>query len=88
MGDRPSHPEVIDYLAQLLMQRDWSLKAIHREILLSATYRQASANYQAGMDIDPDNQLFWRQSVRRLSAEQVRGLGAGRDWSAKRTTIW
>lgn len=72
MGDRPSHPEVIDYLAQLLMQRDWSLKAIHREILLSATYRQASANHKAGMEIDPDNQLFWRQSVRRLSAEQVR----------------
>ncbi len=50
MGDRPSHPEVIDYLAQLLMQRDWSLKAIHREILLSATYRQSSANHKAGMD--------------------------------------
>lgn len=72
MGDRPSHPEVIDYLAQQLMSHDWSLKAVHREILLSATYRQSSANHQHGMDVDPDNQLFWRQSVRRLSAEQVR----------------
>ncbi len=72
MGDRPSHPEVIDYLAQRLMQHDWNLKTIHREILLSSTYRQSSANHQSGMDVDPDNQLFWRQSVRRLSAEQVR----------------
>ena len=72
MGDRPSHPELIDYLAQRLMHHDWSLKALHREILLSSTYRQSSANHKEGMDIDPDNQLFWRQSVRRLSAEQVR----------------
>ncbi len=72
MGDRPTHPEVIDYLAQRLMQYDWSLKALHREILLSSTYRQSSANHAEGMAIDPDNQLFWRQSVRRLSAEQVR----------------
>lgn len=72
MGDRPSHPEVIDYLAQRLMHHDWNLKTIHREILLSSTYRQSSANHPKGMDIDPDNQLFWRQSVRRLSAEQVR----------------
>ncbi len=72
MGDRPSHPEVIDFLAQRLMQYDWNLKALHRELLLSATYRQASANHAQGLEVDPDNQLYWRQSVRRLSAEQVR----------------
>lgn len=72
MGDRPTHPELIDYLAQQLMDHDWSLKWLHREILLSSTYRQASANHGRGMEIDPDNNLFWRQSLRRLSAEQVR----------------
>ncbi|MCC6509763.1 MAG: PSD1 domain-containing protein [Pirellulaceae bacterium] len=72
MGDRPTHPELIDHLATELMDHDWSLKVIHRQILLSATYRQSSAPNQHASDIDPDNNLFWRQSVRRLSAEQVR----------------
>ncbi len=72
MGDRPSHPELIDYLATQLVDHDWNLKFIHRQILMSSTYRQSSASQAHATEIDPDNQLFWRQSVRRLSAEQVR----------------
>lgn len=72
MGERPSHPELLDYLATQLMDHDWSLKALHRQILLSSTYRQSSAANAAAAQIDPDNQLFWRQATRRLSAEQLR----------------
>lgn len=72
MGDRPTHPQLIDFLATQLMEHDWSLKWLHQEILLSSTYRQASADRAEGSEIDPDNNLFWRQSVRRLSAEQLR----------------
>ncbi len=72
MGERPTHPELIDHLANELMDHDWNLKVIHREILLSSTYRQSSANSQRGADMDPDNNLLWRQSLKRLSAEQVR----------------
>ncbi len=72
MGERPTHPELLDYLANHLMDHDWNLKELHRHILMSATYRQSSAPNQPAAEIDPDNQLFWRQGVRRLSAEQVR----------------
>lgn len=72
MGERPTHPELLDYLATELMAHDWSLKSLHRQILLSNAYRQSSATQPDGQRIDPDNQLFWRQSVRRLSAEQLR----------------
>lgn len=72
MGERATHPELLDYLATQLMDHNWSLKALHRQILLSSTYRQSSAIRRAAAEIDPDNQLFWRQSLRRLSAEQVR----------------
>lgn len=72
MGDRPTHPELIDFLATQLVDHDWSLKSIHRQILLSTTYRQSSALSKSGYDIDPENRLYWRQSVRRMSAEQVR----------------
>ncbi|MGN6136287.1 MAG: DUF1553 domain-containing protein, partial [Aureliella sp.] len=65
-------PELLDYLATELMAHDWSLKSLHRQILLSNAYRQSSATQPDGQRIDPDNQLFWRQSVRRLSAEQLR----------------
>ncbi|MFO1062363.1 MAG: PSD1 and planctomycete cytochrome C domain-containing protein [Pirellulales bacterium] len=72
MGERPSHPELLDYLARDLMNHDWHLKHLHREILLSATYRQSSESNDKALAADPDNRLLWRQSIRRLSAEQVR----------------
>jgi hypothetical protein len=72
MGDVPTHPELLDYLATELLRHDWSLKSIHRAILLSSTYRQSCAVSEVGMERDPSNNLFWRQNMRRLSAEQVR----------------
>ncbi len=72
MGDPPTHPELLDYLATELMRHDWHLKDIHRMILLSSTYRMSSRADERSLVQDPRNDLFWRQNVRRLSAEQVR----------------
>ncbi len=71
-GVRPTHPELLDWLASELVANRWSLKKLHRMILLSATYRQGSKENAAGKRVDPDNHLFWRQNVRRLDAEATR----------------
>ncbi len=72
MGDRPSHPEVLDYLAARFVESGWSMKAIHREIMLSSAYQLSSTKVTANLDIDPDNRLLWRANVRRLDAEALR----------------
>lgn len=72
MGEAPTHPELIDHLATLLMESDWQLKNVHRAILLSSTYRLSTQTNSAAESQDPANNLFWRQNIRRLSAEQVR----------------
>jgi hypothetical protein len=71
-GERPTHPELLDWLASELIARGWSLKAIHREIMLSATYQQSAVRNPQAASVDPDNRLWWRQPVRRLEAEAVR----------------
>jgi hypothetical protein len=71
-GAPPSHPELLDWLACELMDRGWSLKAIHRLIVDSATYRQASRVRPESQAIDPDNRLLWRQARLRLDAELIR----------------
>jgi mono/diheme cytochrome c family protein len=71
-GSPPSHPELLDWLACELMDRGWSPKAIHRLILTSATYRQASRVRAESQAIDPDNRLLWRQARLRLDAELIR----------------
>jgi hypothetical protein len=71
-GSPPSHAELLDWLACELMDRDWSLKAIHRLIVGSATYRQASRVRPDGQAVDPDNRLLWRQARLRLDAELIR----------------
>jgi mono/diheme cytochrome c family protein len=71
-GSPPSHPELLDWLACELMDRGWSLKAIHRLILESATYRQASRVRDECRAVDPDNRLLWRQARLRLDAELIR----------------
>jgi mono/diheme cytochrome c family protein len=71
-GSPPSHPELLDWLACELMDRGWSLKTIHRLIVDSATYRQASRIRPEGQAIDPENRLLWRQSRLRLDAEIIR----------------
>jgi hypothetical protein len=71
-GSRPSHPELLDYLATEFVSSQWSIKAMHRLILTSAVYRQTSAMNQRAHQMDPDNQLLWRFPLRRLEAEAVR----------------
>ena len=71
-GGRPSHPELLDWLADELVAERFSLKQLHRAIVLSATYRQAPPNNAAAARLDADNRLLWRKSPRRLEAEAVR----------------
>ena len=70
-GGTPSHPQLLDWLAEELPRQNWSLKAIHRLILNSSTYRQTS-NLTHGAKADGDNRLLWRQNPRRLDAESLR----------------
>ena len=71
-GDRPSHPELLDWLAVELMESGWDLKALHRLIVTSATYRQSSDVRPELLEVDPGNRLLARQSRLRLSAETIR----------------
>jgi hypothetical protein len=70
-GERPTHPELLDYLAGRFVERGWSLKAMHREIVMSRTYRQTS-HQAVSVEKDPENQWYGRFRVRRLDAEAVR----------------
>ena len=72
LGDRPSHPELLDWLATELVAHKWSLKELHRIILNSATYKQTSERSQEKDAIDPDNLLLARTSIRRIDAETLR----------------
>ena len=72
MAPEPRHRQLLDYLASQLVANDWSLKALHREILLSATYRQGSDLRPEYDDTDPDNRLWYRQNRRRLDFESLR----------------
>jgi len=72
LGGRPTHPELLDYLASRLIAKGWRLKALHREILLSQTYLQSSAFRPDAAREDKDARLHWRLPPRRLSAEEIR----------------
>ena len=72
-GGRPSHPELLDFLASRFVEEGWRIKEIHRLIVNSATYRQASqVRNEAAQAVDADNQLLWRANRRRLEGEAVR----------------
>jgi hypothetical protein len=71
-GSRPSHPELLDWLASEMMHRGWSRKSLHRLIVTSATYRQSSVLRDDLRERDPNNRLLARQSRIRLEAEAVR----------------
>ena len=71
-GGRPSHPELLDALAVELIQRGWSLKQLHKLILMSRTYRQSSRFDAAAARADSGNRLLWRFQPRRLAGEEVR----------------
>jgi len=72
LGERPSHPELLDYLAQRFIDLGWSVKSLHREIMLSATYRLSSDDDARNAEIDGDNRLLWRMNRRRLDVEAWR----------------
>ena len=71
-GTPPSHPELLDYLASHFMQEGWSLKKLHRQILLSAAYEQASVMRPDQEEKDPENNLLWRMNPTRLESEPMR----------------
>jgi hypothetical protein len=76
MGGKPSHPELLDYLADQYIAGGWQMRSLHRMIMLSSAYRQASqlpaATEKIAMDKDPENALLWKYSRRRLEAEELR----------------
>jgi hypothetical protein len=71
-GERPSHPELLEHLAQRFVAGGLSMKALHREIMLSAVYQLGGDDNPAAFARDAGNRLYWRASRRRLSAEQIR----------------
>jgi hypothetical protein len=71
-GERPTHPELLDYLAAYFVESGWSVKAMHRLIMLSSAYRQGSHAGAAALARDPDNRLLGRMNRRPLEAEAVR----------------
>lgn len=72
LGSLPTHPELLDYLANRLKENGWRLKALQREICLSQTYRQSAASREDGASVDKDARLLWRFPPRRLAAEEIR----------------
>ncbi|MBT4867566.1 MAG: DUF1553 domain-containing protein [Planctomycetaceae bacterium] len=72
LGTTPSHPELLDWLADEIMQQGWSMKAMHREIMLSTAYRQSSVRSDQSKALDPDNFYYSRKPMMRLEAETIR----------------
>ena len=72
MGEKPSHPELLDYLASRFIENGWSMKKLHREIMLSATYQLSSDGNATNLALDGDNRLLWRVNRQRLDAESMR----------------
>jgi len=83
LGDRPTHPGLLDWLTSELIRHDWSIKSLHRAILLSSTYAMSTRFNPRAEEADPENRLQWRMDRRRLSAEEVRDslllVGGGLD---------
>jgi mono/diheme cytochrome c family protein len=72
LGERPSHPELLDWLAKELVESGWSLKQLHRLMMTSTAYRQSARRIPTQERVDPDNRLLGRMNVRRLEAEAIR----------------
>ncbi|MEI7686090.1 MAG: PSD1 and planctomycete cytochrome C domain-containing protein [Planctomycetota bacterium] len=71
-GQAPTHPELLDYLAARFIESGWSIKAMHKQILLSRAWQMASADVEVSAKVDPTNALLWRFIPRRLDAESIR----------------
>lgn len=72
LGEAPTNPLLLDYLASRFVQNGWSVKKMHREIMLSSVYQLSSDNDESAAQIDPENKLFWRANVQRLDVESLR----------------
>ncbi|MDF2440281.1 MAG: hypothetical protein JWN98_1265, partial [Abditibacteriota bacterium] len=72
MGEKPTHPELLDWLAATFVEKGWSMKAMHRLIMLSNSYQMSSTFNPKANELDPDNRLFWRMNRRRLEVEPFR----------------
>jgi hypothetical protein len=83
LGQKPTHPELLDWLACELVENEWSLKHLHRTIMLSKTYQTSTRFQDKGYEADPDNELLWRFRRRRLTGEETRdsiiAVGTGID---------
>lgn len=83
LGQKPTHPELLDWLACELVENGWSLKHLHRTIMLSRTYQMSTRLQEAGYEADPENELLWRFRRRRLMGEETRdsiiAVGTGLD---------
>ncbi|MFM7866092.1 MAG: DUF1553 domain-containing protein, partial [Planctomycetaceae bacterium] len=102
LSEPPSHPELLDWLANRFVEDGWSLKKLHRRIMLSATYRQSSRVSRETFDKDPENRLVGRFTPRRLEAEAIRdailtangqldltsGGSAGDDFTIRRRSLY
>lgn len=71
-GARPTHPELLDFLAARLIADGGRIKPLHKLIMLSATYQQSSRSHPRGLEVDPQNSLLWRTNPRRMEAETLR----------------
>ena len=103
-GEAPTHPELLDFLAARFMDEGWSIKKLHRTIMLSSVYQQSSRDVPRYRELDPENRLLWKMKRRRLDFEALRDsllAAAGRlnlavggpsedlsDPSARRRTIY
>ncbi len=72
LGERPTHPELLDYLASEFMAKGWSIKQLHRQIMLSETYARSAQEMEPNKTKDAANTLFWRANRRRLDVEALR----------------
>ena len=85
VGERPTHPELLDFLASRFVESGWSIKAMHRLILLSSTYQMSSHADRDAKEKDPANRLFSRFNRRRLTVEEIRDSFLAVDGSLDRT---
>ena len=72
MGERPTNPQLLDYLASTFVENGWSIKKMHRQIMLSNLYQESSAYQPQAAAVDPDNKLLWRYERHRFEGEAVR----------------
>ena len=102
LGEAPTHPELLDWLAAKFIEDGWSLKKLHRRIMLSATYQQSGRGPRMNSELDPENRCLTRFSPRRLEAEAIRdamlfvaarldstaGGPAGQDFTIRRRSLY